>query len=118
MHFHADSERGWRRGVDAAPCPRHASADLTSLDSPSDPSAMLLALSPDVLTALPPADRAVAELKAIVGERTNKAVFLDIVRAVEMAAADGRPWSHAKLNESLGRLTRAGVLSSDGAVVP
>lgn len=72
--------------------------------------------SSDALGGLSPDDRTVAELKAVVGDRLNKADFLSIVRAAGSVAADGNSWSHAKLNECVERLIRKCVLSPDGQI--
>lgn len=77
---------------------------------------MLLVPSSDISRTLPPSDRAVAELKAIVGGRLSKADFLRVVRATGAVDQAGKAWSHAKLNECLERLVRKRVLTSDGVV--
>ncbi len=78
---------------------------------------MSLAQTSDTLSALSPSDRALAELKAIVGEGLNKAAFLEVIRAAGVVSSDGKAWSHAKLNESVDRLIRKRVLSADGLII-
>ncbi len=70
------------------------------------------------LAGLPPADRVIAELKALVGEPLTKGVFVDIVRAVHPVAPDGRPWNAPKVNESVQRLTRKALLDADATIAP
>jgi len=77
-----------------------------------------LAQSSDTLPALSPSDRAIAELKAVVGDGLNKGPFFDIVRAAGGLAPDGRSWSYAKLNDTLNLLIRKRVLSADGVILP
>ena len=79
---------------------------------------MSLVTPSEALSDLPPADRAIAELKAVVGLYVNKATFLSIVVATGFSAPDGRAWSHAKLTDSIARLVRKRVLSADGAIIP
>ena len=79
---------------------------------------MLSAEPSDALTGLSPADRAIAELKALVREPMTKAAFLEIVRATKVVSADGKAWSIPKLNESVERLVRKRVLSPDGGIAP
>jgi hypothetical protein len=79
---------------------------------------MLFDATSETLSALSPADRGVAELKAVAGEGLNKAEFLTIVRAADVVSTDGYSWSHAKLNECVDRLIRKRVLLSDGAIAP
>jgi hypothetical protein len=77
-----------------------------------------LAQSSDTLPALSPSDRAIAELKAVIGEGVNKAVFFDVVRGTGLLAPDGRAWSYAKLNDSINLLIRKRVLSAEGVILP
>jgi hypothetical protein len=80
---------------------------------------MLFPEPPDLLSSLPPPDRVIAELKALLGlPVVAKAVFPEIVRAVSAAAPDGRVWSIAKVNESVERLKQKRVLGDDGAIAP
>ena len=66
------------------------------------------------LDRLSPADRAVAELKALVGEGLTKGAFFEIVRAIGPPTHDGRAWSTQKVNESVDRLRARRVLGGDG----
>ena len=80
---------------------------------------MLFPEPSDLLSSLSPADRVIAELKALLGlPAVAKAVFPEIVRAVSSAAPDGRVWSIAKVNESVERLKQKRVLGADGAIAP
>jgi hypothetical protein len=79
---------------------------------------MSLADPVEILAKLSPADRVVAELKAVAGEGLTKAQFLAVVRAAGLPAADGLAWSYPKLGESIDRLVRKGVLSAEGQIVP
>jgi len=58
---------------------------------------------PDLLSSLSPADRVIAELKALLGPPVAKAVFPEIVRAVSTTTPDGKVWSIQKVNESVER---------------
>jgi superfamily II DNA or RNA helicase len=69
------------------------------------------------LDRLSPADLAVAELKALVGEGLTKSAFFEIVRAVGPPTHDGRAWSTPKVNESVDRLRARRVLGGDGQVL-
>jgi len=60
----------------------------------------------------------IAELKALVGEPLTKNAFVDVVRAAYQAAPDGRPWTAAKVNESVQQLTRKRVLDAEGLIAP
>jgi superfamily II DNA or RNA helicase len=78
-------------------------------------------LFPDLdrtLADLSPADRAIAELKALVGEPLAKSDFFEVVRAVHPLAPDGRAWTAPKVHESVQRLIRKAVLSADGLIIP
>lgn len=70
----------------------------------------------DVLASLPPADRVIAEVKALVGDPLAKGLFVDVVRAVNVVSPDGKVWTGPKVNESVDRLVRNGVLGSDGTI--
>jgi superfamily II DNA or RNA helicase len=72
----------------------------------------------DALARASPADRAVAELKALVGGGVTKAVFLEIARAVKVASPDGGPWTAPKMNDCLQRLTKRRVLNAEGTIDP
>jgi superfamily II DNA or RNA helicase len=69
-----------------------------------------------VLDQLPPADRMIAELKALVGDGMTKGVFFETLRKLGLPSPDGRAWSGQKVNESVDRLVRKRVMSSDLAV--
>ena len=79
---------------------------------------MLFPEPSDLLSTLPPADRVIAELKALLGPPVAKAAFPEIVRAVSTATPDGKVWSIAKVNESVERLKQKRVLGADGAIAP
>jgi superfamily II DNA or RNA helicase len=80
---------------------------------------MLFPEPPDVLSSLPPADRVIAELKALVGQQPlAKGVFFEIVRGVKATAPDGKAWSTPKVNDSVERLVKKRVLGADGAIAP
>jgi hypothetical protein len=71
------------------------------------------------LDSLHPADVAVAELKALVGDGPmTKDAFLAIVRAAGVPTVVGGVWSAPRLTESLQRLTRKGLLRGDGQILP
>src|SRR5580693_3872381 len=70
-------------------------------------------LAPAVLA---PADVAIAELKALVGEGLTKTAFFEVVRACGVSSPDHKAWTTQKINESVARLTAKGVLSGDGVV--
>ena len=72
----------------------------------------------DILAKLSPADRAVAELKALAGEGLTKGAFFEIVRAAGPPSHDGKAWSAQKVNESVDRLRTKRVLGPDGQVLP
>ena len=67
-----------------------------------------------VLDRLAPADLAIAELKALVGEGLTKTAFFEVVRACGIASPDHKAWTTQKINESVARLAARGVLSTDG----
>jgi hypothetical protein len=73
---------------------------------------------PDLLSSLSPADRVIAELKALLGPPVAKAVFPEIVRAVSTTTPDGKVWSIQKVNESVERLVQKRVLGADCAIAP
>jgi hypothetical protein len=80
---------------------------------------MLFPEPPDVLSSLPPADRVIAELKALIGQQPlAKGVFFEIVRGVNATAPDGKAWSTPKVNDSVERLVKMRVLGADGAIAP
>ena len=79
---------------------------------------MSLSEPSDVLTTLSPADLAVAELKALLGEPVSKGVFLDVMRAAGVVSSDGTAWSGPKVNESIERLVQKRLLNGDGVVAP
>jgi hypothetical protein len=70
----------------------------------------------DALASLPPADHVIAEVKALVGDPLAKGLFVEVLRAVNLVAPDGKIWTGPKVNESVDRLVRNGVLGSDGAI--
>jgi superfamily II DNA or RNA helicase len=72
----------------------------------------------DALSDLPPGDRLIAELKALVGEPLRGNLFLSVVRTVRPQGPDGRTWSMTKVGESVGRLTSRRVLRADGTIAP
>jgi superfamily II DNA or RNA helicase len=80
---------------------------------------MLFPEPPDILSSLSPADRAIAELKALVGQQPlAKGVFFEIVRGVNAIAPDGKAWSMPKVNDSVERLVKMRVLGFDRAIAP
>src|SRR4030088_324625 len=80
---------------------------------------MLFPEPPDVLSSLSPADRVIAELKALVGQQPlAKGVFFEIVRGVNAIAPDGKAWSMPKVNDSVERLVKKSVLGFDRAIAP
>ena len=79
---------------------------------------MSLSEPSDVLSTLSPADLAIAELKALLGEPVSKGAFFDVVRAAGAVASDGTAWSGPKVNESIARLVQKRLLSGDGVVAP
>ncbi len=73
---------------------------------------------PDALAGLSFSDVAIAELKALVGGGVTKGVFFEILRATGAPSADGRAWSTQKVNESIERLARRGIVSAEGVIEP
>jgi superfamily II DNA or RNA helicase len=72
----------------------------------------------DALAKASPADRAVAELKALVGGGLTKSAFLEIARAVKIVSPDAGSWTAPKMADSLQRLTRNRVVGEDGVIDP
>ncbi len=79
---------------------------------------MSLFESSDVLSALSPADLAIAELKALLAEPLSKGAFLDVVRGAGVVLPNGNLVSGPKVNESVARLVQKRVLSGDGVIAP
>lgn len=76
-----------------------------------------LTASPESLLSqagvLPPTERTILRLKALMGPATNKADFLAALVAAGSRAPDGKAWSHKLLNDVLNRLMSQGLLKED-----
>jgi superfamily II DNA or RNA helicase len=73
-------------------------------------------VKPDVLAALPPLDRRVAELKALLIEPQPRSVFLELAASLPDASPDGRAWNVMRLQDALNRLREKKILDRNMAI--
>lgn len=62
---------------------------------------------------LPPPDKTIMRLKALIGTCTTKTLFLSTLGDTKTVGFDGNPWSHKNLNPALDNLIHHGLLQMD-----
>ncbi|MGB8841598.1 MAG: SNF2-related protein, partial [Aliidongia sp.] len=70
----------------------------------------------DILAALPPLDRRVAELKALLTQPQPRGAFLELAASLPFPSPDGRPWNVTRLQDSLNRLRDQKILDRQMAI--